>query len=210
MSTTDEPVAPRRQPEQARSRERVAQVLAAAADLIAEGGVDAMTMSALAERAEVSLPSIYRYFPNKRAIIAALAEQHAAQVRERLEAHLGPNAVATDPRRAIVEATAAYWALYRDDPTLSAVWAAVVADPELSQLDVDDSRRNGERIAAALTSAAATPTARDATAAFLAAHLAGATARLAVGLPAEEAEAVITLLAERVVPALVLPTPPTS
>ncbi|TKB29290.1 MAG: helix-turn-helix transcriptional regulator, partial [Mesorhizobium sp.] len=51
---------PRRAPTQQRSRERVERMLAAAAALIAEQGSDAMRMGEVAERAGVSIGSLYQ------------------------------------------------------------------------------------------------------------------------------------------------------
>ncbi len=70
---------PRRAPSQQRSRERVERMLAAASALIAEQGSDAMRMGEVAERAGVSIGSLYQFFPDKRAIVWALAERYTAE-----------------------------------------------------------------------------------------------------------------------------------
>ena len=64
----------RPQPSQARSQERVNIVLATAKDLLVEIGYEDMNIQTIAKRAEVTAPSIYRYFPNKRAIISTFAD----------------------------------------------------------------------------------------------------------------------------------------
>jgi AcrR family transcriptional regulator len=61
----------RHQPVQRRSRERVEQILAAADELLAQGGVEALTTRSLAEHAGIPVATIYRYFDNRDAIIAA-------------------------------------------------------------------------------------------------------------------------------------------
>lgn len=61
----------RHQPVQRRSRERVEQILAAADELLARGGVEALTTRSLAEHAGIPVATIYRYFDNRDAIIAA-------------------------------------------------------------------------------------------------------------------------------------------
>ena len=70
---------PRRAPSQQRSRERVERMLAAASALIAEQGSDAVRMGEVAERAGVSIGSLYQFFPDKRAIIWALAERYTTE-----------------------------------------------------------------------------------------------------------------------------------
>lgn len=201
MSTP--PVAARRVPEQSRSRVRVERILDAAASLIAETGVDGMTMSALADAADVSLPSVYRYFTGKRAIVESLAEQYAGRVREQLVAAIGPVTDPAEARQAVASAMEAYWQLYRDDPAFAAVWSATVADPELAHLDVADSRRNGALVAGAIGPVVGRQAPADLEVlAFLASHLAGTAVRLAVLLEPEEAETVIAAMVDRVLPAL--------
>jgi AcrR family transcriptional regulator len=60
-----ETIRQRRQPVQGRSRETVARVLAAAAELITEGGVSAATTRAMSARSGVSVPSLYRFFADR-------------------------------------------------------------------------------------------------------------------------------------------------
>ncbi|WP_405997194.1 TetR/AcrR family transcriptional regulator [Streptomyces sp. NBC_00829] len=74
----------RRQPVQARSRETVERILDAAAALLEEGGVDAVTTRAIAERAGITAPSLYRFFADRDQVLDALMEQHL----ERLSAFL--------------------------------------------------------------------------------------------------------------------------
>ena len=73
----------RRQPVQARSRETVARILAATDELIASGGVEAATTRAIADRAGVSAPSLYRFFADRDEIFDSLLRTELA----RLEAH---------------------------------------------------------------------------------------------------------------------------
>jgi AcrR family transcriptional regulator len=72
----------RRLPIQRRSRERVELLLQAAAELLAEGGVDALTMRSLAERAEIPAATIYRYFANREEIIAAYLDYELERIDE--------------------------------------------------------------------------------------------------------------------------------
>ncbi|GAC1445557.1 MAG: TetR family transcriptional regulator [Mycobacteriales bacterium] len=65
--------APRRRPVQERSAARVQRMLDAAAALLDEVGYDATTTSRIADRAGVSVGSLYQFFPDRRAVLAALA-----------------------------------------------------------------------------------------------------------------------------------------
>jgi AcrR family transcriptional regulator len=71
----------RHRPQQKRSQQTVDRMLDAAATLFAEIGYEATTTNAVAQRAGMSIGSLYRYFPDKDAILQALSERHLAQVR---------------------------------------------------------------------------------------------------------------------------------
>ena len=71
----------RRTPQQVRSQQRVNLILDTAADLFAEVGYEPTTTNSIAERAGISIGSLYRYFSDKDAILRALAKRHQEQVR---------------------------------------------------------------------------------------------------------------------------------
>jgi len=73
---------PRKTPRQQRSRETVEAILEAAAQLFQRHGYAATTTNKIAERAGVSIGSLYQYFPNKDAILAALADHHLRDTAE--------------------------------------------------------------------------------------------------------------------------------
>ena len=62
----------RRAPRQQRSRAIVESIVEAGRRLLAEEGEAALTTNRIAERAGVSIGSLYRYFENKQAIVAAI------------------------------------------------------------------------------------------------------------------------------------------
>jgi AcrR family transcriptional regulator len=70
----------RRVPVQRRSRERVELILEAAAELLAEGGIEALTMRSLAAHAEIPVATIYRYFANREEIIEAYLDHELEQI----------------------------------------------------------------------------------------------------------------------------------
>ncbi len=72
---------PLKQPVQARSRHTVQAILEAAVHIFEAHGYAAGTTARIAERAGVSIGSLYQYFPGKDAVIAALAERHLDEVR---------------------------------------------------------------------------------------------------------------------------------
>jgi len=65
-------IASRKQPRQARSTELVATILEAAAQVLAKEGAARFTTARVAEKAGISVGSLYQYFPNKAAILFRL------------------------------------------------------------------------------------------------------------------------------------------
>ena len=61
-------------PQNARSRRTVAALLRAARELIEEGGVEALTMAAVAERAGVTRRAVYLHFPSRVSLINGVVE----------------------------------------------------------------------------------------------------------------------------------------
>jgi AcrR family transcriptional regulator len=66
----------RNAPIQARSRERLRRVLDAADEVLAAEGAQAFTTTRVAARAGVPIGSVYRFFPDKQAIVEALAVRY--------------------------------------------------------------------------------------------------------------------------------------
>ncbi len=73
----------RRVPRQERGERRMAEILEAAAQVIASMGYEASTMTAIAERAQASIGTVYEYFPNKEAVGQALRAQFGKEIEER-------------------------------------------------------------------------------------------------------------------------------
>jgi AcrR family transcriptional regulator len=67
---------PRKKPRQDRSQATVDVIFEAAARVFEEVGFEGATTNAFAERAGVSVGSLYQYFPNKLAVLRGLQERH--------------------------------------------------------------------------------------------------------------------------------------
>jgi AcrR family transcriptional regulator len=72
----------RKQPKQARSTELVATILDAAVQVLAKEGSQRFTTARVAEKAGVSIGSLYQYFPNKAAILFRLQRDEWRQTAE--------------------------------------------------------------------------------------------------------------------------------
>ena len=69
---------PRKAPRQLRSQETVKVIVEAAARVLEAGGLDAFSTNAVAERAGVSIGSLYQYFPQKNALVGVLIARETA------------------------------------------------------------------------------------------------------------------------------------
>lgn len=62
-------------PRQQRSRETVENILSVTVQLLSEVGVERLTTNSICERAGLTPPALYHYFPNKYAILSMLGER---------------------------------------------------------------------------------------------------------------------------------------
>ena len=88
-----------RKPRQERAQHKVELILEAAIRLVDKGGVAALTTNAVAETAGVSIGTLYQYFPNKEAILEALADREMAALSARVLAVLEDPSVASPQER---------------------------------------------------------------------------------------------------------------
>ncbi len=116
----------KRRPVQARSIARVDAILDAAAELIAGGGLEALTMRAVASRANVTPATIYQFFDDRETLIQALAVRYVAATPD--VARRGPPPADESWRQALDRIIDAYAAMLRDAPAMRALWLAGVVD----------------------------------------------------------------------------------
>jgi AcrR family transcriptional regulator len=79
---------PRKLPQQDRSRVTVEAILEATTHILTEEGYEKANTNRIADRAGISIGSLYQYFPNKEALMAALMEQHSNEIVELVESKL--------------------------------------------------------------------------------------------------------------------------
>jgi AcrR family transcriptional regulator len=96
----------RRIPHQARAAETVTAILEGAAQVLEAGGLAAFTTNAVAERAGVSIGTLYQYFADKNALLRALAEREMSATLAAVAKVLrGDSEITTEGReRAMVRA----------------------------------------------------------------------------------------------------------
>jgi AcrR family transcriptional regulator len=116
---------PRKRPRQARSKATVDTILQASARVLVKRGFDGFTTNEVATTAGVSIGSLYQYFPNKEALVAALVIGHVEEMSAAILSEL--TRVAQLPMaqavRAVIELTIRAHAI---DPELHQVLTAQV------------------------------------------------------------------------------------
>src|SRR5262245_59039988 len=73
---------PRKKPQQRRSRDTIEAIFEATIQVLLANGFDRTTTIQIANRAGVSVGSLYQYFPNKRALLAAIVQRHVGGVAD--------------------------------------------------------------------------------------------------------------------------------
>jgi AcrR family transcriptional regulator len=123
---------PRKQPQQDRSKVTVEAILEATTHILTEEGYDKANTNRIAERAGISIGSLYQYFPNKESLMAALIEQHSNEMAELVETKL--NNLFDSPLEIVVP------------ELIKAVIAAHAINPRLHQVLSEEIPRLGKSI----------------------------------------------------------------
>lgn len=85
MAPRASPLSPRKTPVQARSTHTVEAIFDATIQVLLEHGAERLTTSRVAERAGVSVGTLYQYFPHKQSLLAAVLERHLQRVVDAVE-----------------------------------------------------------------------------------------------------------------------------
>lgn len=130
---------PRRSPRQERSRDTVADILQAAAQVFGRLGYAGTTTNKIAERAGVSIGSLYQYFSNKDELLSVLLENHRREVKAVIEQArvklADPDAPLSRGLRSLLEGLLE---LHLRDPELNRVLDQSIRGPEGGRLPGDD------------------------------------------------------------------------
>jgi AcrR family transcriptional regulator len=140
----------RRKPTQQRSRERMERILEVAEGLIEKKGSEHVKMSEIADLADISIGSLYQYFPDKRAIIRSLAEAYALESRECIRVALEAVRTQKELLNAFSELVDMYYRIVLDKPVMRDISSALRSDKELMNIELAESRACGALLAAAI------------------------------------------------------------
>ncbi|MGO4839877.1 TetR family transcriptional regulator, partial [Rhizobiaceae sp. 2RAB30] len=160
--------------------------------LIAAEGSDALRMGDVAAKAGISIGSLYQYFPEKGAIIRALAERYSAESRACIEEGLADVQDLEGLGRAFGALVDVYYGICLAEPVIRDIWSGMQADKVLSAMELVDSRANGELLSRLLLKLRPNEDADAIKAsAFLVWQLGEATMRLAVSVERSEGDAIV-------------------
>ena len=140
---------PRRSPMQNRAKDTVEKILDATAELLDAEGHENLTTERVAERSGVNIATLYHYFPNKLALLHALALQFAEQQQELIDSIYAHRAE-TDWRDTQCKVIDAALEFNRSVKGALAVSRAMQSCASLRQVDFDRDLRESEFLASML------------------------------------------------------------
>ena len=152
--------ASRRAPVQERSRQTVTRILDAAATIADELGVDAVTTRAVADRAGVSYPSLYRFFPDREAILEGLLEQLTEDLDTRC-IHAEQTWEISSVEQLLNNEIDLHIAYYTEHPVVPRMWMGGRTSPAVTAYVRARMRTLAERMNALLVDAGLIPTDTD-------------------------------------------------
>lgn len=139
----------RRSPLQERAKQTVRKILDATAELLDEEGHESLTTDRVAERSGVNIATLYHYFPNKLALLHALAQQFAEQQQQQLDAIYRRRAE-TDWRDTVDKLIDVVFEFNRTVKGAVAVSRAMQSYATLRQIDYERDSRQSEFVATLL------------------------------------------------------------
>jgi AcrR family transcriptional regulator len=141
---------PRPLPVQARSKARREAVLDAAAEELDAHGFAGASMESVARRAGSSIGAVYRFFPDKAALLVALSDRCLERSEAFFASAVTDELVARPWREALGQTLRAYSAFYRADRSFRAVWRNLAWAQQYLRADVTLRQRYGEQVGALL------------------------------------------------------------
>ena len=117
----------RNEPVQARSTARLAALLDAAAKVVHEIGYERLTTAMVAERAGASIGTVYRYFPDRIAVLQALAARNPERVLSGILTAISDHSNTTW-REAVSASFDAYVSAFRTEPGFGSLRGGDVID----------------------------------------------------------------------------------
>ena len=128
---------PRKVPAQKRAEKTVIHILDTSAKLLDEVGFDRFNTNLLAERANVRIATVYRYFPNKLSILSELIQRWLGLLKENMSFWEDFADPSRDWREIVCETLDSYHNLAQEQPGFTSIRRAMQSVPELLEMELD-------------------------------------------------------------------------
>jgi AcrR family transcriptional regulator len=131
-------------------------ILSTAAELLAEVGIERLSTNLICQRAGLTPPALYRYFPNKYAVLKELGSRLMAHINEailawlRSDQPLGPLDLHEASARSLIQITETVNAITQEYPAAGWIMRALRAVPALTEVRLAAQRRIAEAVFEAL------------------------------------------------------------
>ncbi len=151
--TPPQALQPRKTPIQARSEATVDAIFKATIQVLLAEGAPRLTTTRVAERAGVSVGTMYQYFPHKQALLYAVVQQHLTEFVEEFEAACLKHR--NESIAAIAEGMVnAFLAIKIRQPDVTRALYKIASDLDTDELRIGTSRRLQDACSGLLASAA--------------------------------------------------------
>lgn len=181
----------RRAPRQARSAERLENLLDATADILRMEGYPGVTVAALKTRTGMPHSTIYDVVADPRDLVAVLILRSLDEMHDVLKGYAATIAdahAAVDFVRAV---SLGFIHMYRTNDVLRAGLSGIESDPAYRWINLADSARNAEVIAGVICRLTGLPADIVHERCLLMSHLVGATAAIATDLGGDMGDAMV-------------------
>jgi AcrR family transcriptional regulator len=138
---------PRATPTQKRAKELVENILTTTGRLLDEVGVDGLTTNLIAERAGIRIASLYRYYPNKFAVMVAMWQRTLTRELATLSEFMATSGGRLPLEEVVAELVDAAVKIERTSPGMLTLLRAMRVTPELQAVEAASSELVASNIA---------------------------------------------------------------
>ncbi|MEO1229194.1 MAG: TetR/AcrR family transcriptional regulator [Myxococcota bacterium] len=138
-------LAMRRQPAQARGRERLEAIVEVAEALMLEKGLTGLKVREIARRSGANIATIYQFFPGRGSITRYIVEKYYRKLGEELEPAFRA-ADPTDVHASLARLQDAAFHFYADHPVTRELWPGIQGDQSLRARDHEDTQDYVNRV----------------------------------------------------------------
>ncbi|CAG0931076.1 putative HTH-type transcriptional regulator [Thermoflexales bacterium] len=124
-------------PRQSRSQKTLDLILDTAAELFVEAGYETTTTNAIAEKAGISIGALYRYFPDKDAVLKALADRYQQQSHLLFETLFVEDARYLPPEVLLDRLIDPFLSLYRKYPVYAHILLGADVSADIAAVSCD-------------------------------------------------------------------------